>query len=143
MIEETKAHKSQAKVERKIEINSSDDESNSSEETVVSERLDTEELSAMIAQRKRENSLKKLKEDKNTDDGQYRWKLSVVKHRRSRMIWEIFIIVIALYSVLVIPITIGINEKLWDPAYDYIDLFTFLVYVTDVFVNTRMTYLDS
>ena len=143
MIEETKAHKSQAKVERKIEINSSDDESNSSEETVVSERLDTEELSAMIAQRKRENSLKKLKEDKNTDDDQYRWKLSVVKHRRSRMIWEIFIIVIALYSVLVIPITIGINEKLWDPAYDYIDLFTFLVYVTDVFVNTRMTYLDS
>ena len=143
MIEETKAHKSQAKVERKIEINSSDDESNSSEETVVSERLDTEELSAMIAQRKRENSLKKLKEDKSTDDDQYRWKLSVVKHRRSRMIWEIFIIVIALYSVLVIPITIGINEKLWDPAYDYIDLFTFLVYVTDVFVNTRMTYLDS
>ena len=59
------------------------------------------------------------------------------------MVWEIFIIAIALYSVLVIPIRIGINESLWDPVYDWIDLVTFLIYVTDVFVNMRMTYLDS
>ena len=59
------------------------------------------------------------------------------------MVWEIFIIVIALYSVLVIPLRIGINETLWDPAYEWIDLVTWLIYVTDVFVNVRMTYLDN
>jgi len=58
------------------------------------------------------------------------------------MAWEIFIISIALYSVLVIPIRIGINEKLLDPAYDWIDLVTWLIYVTDIFINARMTYLD-
>ena len=73
----------------------------------------------------------------------YSWKLSIVKNRRKKQVWEIFIIFIALYSVLVIPIRIGVNETLWDPYYDYIDLITWLIYVTDVFVNLRTTYIDS
>jgi len=59
------------------------------------------------------------------------------------MLWEIFIIIIALYSVLVIPIRIGVNETLWDPAYNFIDLVTWLIYVTDVAVNVRTTYIDN
>ena len=73
----------------------------------------------------------------------YSWKLSIVKNRRKKQVWEIFIIFIALYSVLVIPIRIGVNATLWDPYYDYIDLVTWLIYVTDVFVNLRTTYIDS
>ena len=59
------------------------------------------------------------------------------------MIWEVFIIVIALYSVLVIPIRIGVNVELWDPVYNWVDLVTWLIYVTDVLVNVRTTYIDN
>lgn len=74
---------------------------------------------------------------------QYRLKISVIKHRRTRQAWEILIIVIALYSVLVIPIRIGINPDLLGPAYDAIDIITWLFYVADVFVNMRTTYIDN
>ena len=52
------------------------------------------------------------------------------------------IIFIALYSVLVIPIRIGINTNLWEPAYLYIDLITWFIYLIDVLFNLRMTYID-
>ena len=52
------------------------------------------------------------------------------------------IIVIALYSVLVIPIRIGINTDLWEPAYDWIDLITWFIYLIDVILNLRMTYIN-
>jgi len=45
--------------------------------------------------------------------------------------------------VLVIPIRIGINDNLMDPAYDIIDLITWLIYVSDCFVNLRTTYIDN
>jgi len=50
---------------------------------------------------------------------------------------------VALYSVLVIPIRIAINETLWGDAYDVIDLITWLIYVFDIFVNMRTTFLDN
>lgn len=67
----------------------------------------------------------------------------MVKNRRSRQVWEIFIIAVALYSVLVIPIRIGINTKLLDPAYEIIDLITWLIYVTDVVINMRTTFINN
>lgn len=70
-------------------------------------------------------------------------KISVIKHRRARQAWEILIIVIALYSVLVIPIRIGISPTLLGSAYDAIDIITWLFYVADVFVNMRTTYIDN
>lgn len=44
---------------------------------------------------------------------------------------------------MVIPIRISVSTTLLDPAYDYIDLVTWLIYVTDVFVNLRTTYVDN
>ena len=44
---------------------------------------------------------------------------------------------------MVIPIRVGINTQLLDPAYDYIYLFTWIVYILDVFVNLRTTYIDT
>jgi len=70
-------------------------------------------------------------------------KISVIKHRRTRQTWEILIIIIALYSVLVIPIRIGINPTLFNPVYDGVDIITWLFYVIDVFVNMRTTYIDN
>ena len=67
----------------------------------------------------------------------------MIKHRSRRQAWDIFIIMIALYSVFAIPIRIGINVKLWDPVYDFIDIITWLFYCFDVFVNLRTTYVDS
>ena len=52
------------------------------------------------------------------------------------------IIIIALYSVLVIPIRIGINTTLWEPAYDWIDMITWFIYLIDVLFNLRMTYIN-
>ena len=69
-------------------------------------------------------------------------KLSVVAHRKFKQAWEVTIILIALYSVLVIPIRIGVSKTLWDPAYDVVDLITWLIYVADVGVNCRTTYID-
>lgn len=57
--------------------------------------------------------------------------------------WELTIILIAMYSVLVIPIRIGVSVTLADPAYDYIDLITWLFYFTDIFINLRTTYVDN
>ena len=64
-------------------------------------------------------------------------------HRRAKQAWEVTIILIALYSVLVIPLRIAVNTTLMDPIYDPIDLVTWLIYVADVGVNCRTTYLDA
>ena len=64
-------------------------------------------------------------------------------HRRAKQAWEVTIILIALYSVLVIPLRIAVNTTLMDPIYDPIDLVTWLIYVVDVGVNCRTTYLDA
>ena len=76
------------------------------------------------------------------EDKDYTWKISVIKHRRFKYVWEMMIIFIALYSVLVIPIRLGINQNLWEPAYDWIDIVTWLIYLTDVIFNLRMTYVN-
>ena len=53
------------------------------------------------------------------------------------------ITVIVLYSIFVIPIRIGINERLFDPAYDGVDIFTWICYILDVIINLRTTYIDE
>jgi len=45
--------------------------------------------------------------------------------------------------VLVLPLRIGVNKSLFDPSYDYIDLLTWLIYVMDVAINLRTTYIDN
>ena len=83
-------------------------------------------------------------EKKNISTGnKYYLKISVEKDRKIKQAWEVSIIIIALYSVLVIPIRIAVNTTLWDPVYDVIDIITWFVYLFDVVVNCRMTYLDS
>lgn len=72
-----------------------------------------------------------------------KWKISIVKHRKERRAWEIFIIFVALYSVMVIPIRIAINTNLGDSVYDVVDMITWIIYLIDVFVNCRTTYLDN
>ena len=69
--------------------------------------------------------------------------ISYVKHRHARRIWEEFIIMVALYSVFVIPIRIGINKSLWGTTYDVIDLITWLIYLADVFINLRTTFVNN
>ena len=72
-----------------------------------------------------------------------KWKISIVKHRKQRRAWEIFIIFVALYSVIVIPIRISINEGLGGDAYDVVDMITWVIYLFDIFINCRTTYLDN
>lgn len=101
--------------------------------------MDTQVLQTYLEKTK----VREQQKAKAQDEPNYSWKFSVVKHRKQRSAWEIFIIFIALYSVVVIPIRIGVNEHLFDPAYDVIDMITWLFYIGDVFVNLRTTYIDS
>lgn len=50
---------------------------------------------------------------------------------------------IAIYSVIVVPVRIGLNPEVLDPAYIYIDTFTWLLYFIDVVINFRTTYIDN
>jgi hypothetical protein len=59
------------------------------------------------------------------------------------MTWEIFVILTALYSIGVIPIRIGINSDILGASYNYIDVFTYIVYVIDVLVSFRTTYVNT
>lgn len=77
------------------------------------------------------------------DDADYRYKLSVEKHKVTLVVWDIIIIGVALFSIWVIPLRIGINKNLLGGAYDYLDLLTWFIYVFDLFVNMRTTYLDA
>lgn len=68
--------------------------------------------------------------------------LSVVDNPSWALAWEVTVFVTALYSVLVIPIKIGINKNLMGAVYDWIDLFTYFIYVADLFISMRTTYID-
>ena len=50
---------------------------------------------------------------------------------------------VALYSVIVIPIRIAIKRNLGGTAYDVIDIITWIIYCIDIFVNCRTTYLNN
>ena len=57
--------------------------------------------------------------------------------------WSYMIIAVAIYSVIVIPMKMAVYRNLLGPYYDIIDIFTYILYVLDVFINLRTTYLDS
>lgn len=44
---------------------------------------------------------------------------------------------------MVIPIRIAINTNLGESAYDVVDMITWIIYLIDIFVNCRTTYLDN
>ena len=50
---------------------------------------------------------------------------------------------IAIYSVIVVPVRIGINKRMFDPYYNWVDGVTWLLYVLDVIINFRTTYIDN
>lgn len=57
--------------------------------------------------------------------------------------WELFIIILAFYSVWVIPIRFSINLKLFDPVYNGLDFSIWLMFVMDSIVSLRTTYIDK
>ena len=52
------------------------------------------------------------------------------------------IIVVAIYSVAFIPMRIAVYPTVLDPVYGPLDIFSFILYVADLFINLRTTYLD-
>lgn len=45
--------------------------------------------------------------------------------------------------MIVVPIRIGIDDKILDPAYTWIDYLTWILYVADVGINLCTTYIDN
>ena len=82
-------------------------------------------------------------EKKPEHDNPYKWKISVLKNKRRREMWELFIIILAFYSVWVIPIRFSINPKLFDPVYNALDFSIWLMFVMDSVVSLRTTYIDK
>ena len=60
-----------------------------------------------------------------------------------RIYWDYLIITVALYSTVIIPIQIGVNTGILGDAYLYIDIFTYILYVADLLINLRTTYIDN
>lgn len=48
-----------------------------------------------------------------------------------------------MYSTVVIPIQIGVNPEILGAAYLYIDIFTYILYVADLLINLKTTYIDN
>lgn len=44
---------------------------------------------------------------------------------------------------MVIPIRFGVDANLFGIYYDYIDVFTYVIYVLDLLIAFRTTYIDS
>ena len=57
--------------------------------------------------------------------------------------WSYMIIVVAIYSVVFIPMRMAVYKTVLDPYYNPLDIFTYILYIIDVFVNLRTSYLDS
>ena len=57
--------------------------------------------------------------------------------------WSYLIIFVAIYSVMFIPMRIAVYRTVLDPAYGPLDFFTFFLYVADVAVNLRTSYLNA
>ena len=57
--------------------------------------------------------------------------------------WSYLIIVVAIYSVAFIPMRIAVYPTVLDPVYTPLDIFTYFLYIADVIVNIRTTYMDS
>ena len=60
-----------------------------------------------------------------------------------RIRWSYLIIFVAIYSVVFIPMRMAVYKKILDPVYTPLDFFTFFLYVVDVFVNLRTSYLNA
>ena len=56
--------------------------------------------------------------------------------------WSYMIIGVAIYSVVVIPMKMAVYRNLLGPYYDAIDIFTYILYILDVIINCRTSYLD-
>ena len=69
------------------------------------------------------------------------WKLSVKKNRKTLIAWELITVIIAMWYWFAIPIRISIKKTLFGDAYDYIDLISWIIYLIDIFVNLRTTYI--
>jgi hypothetical protein len=61
--------------------------------------------------------------------------------------WDAFIIVVAIYSAFAIPFSIAFEyEKIWFADiwwYIALDYITTLIYITDIIINFRTTFLDN
>lgn len=57
--------------------------------------------------------------------------------------WSYMIIFVAIYSVCFIPLRMAVWPTILDPFYTPLDYFTFVLYILDVIINLRTTYLDS
>ena len=81
----------------------------------------------------------KMKSNTGGDgSGKYLWSC----HNYWRVKWSQLIIVVAIYSVIFIPMKIAVYRDVLGDWYDPLDIFTYMLYILDVFINLRTTYLD-
>ena len=104
-----------------------------------SEHLETEDIIVSLKRTKTEREFIAKMKDKN----KLKWKISVVKNRKLHIFWESFIVITAIWYWFIIPIRLSIRKDLFGVVYDYIDLITWLIYLFDIFVNFRTTYITS
>ena len=118
----------------------------SDDEDEKAENLFSEEPSKYIETEKLYEDLVKLKAVVRTekkDIKKQKFIISVVDHARFKTTWEVIIIIMALYSVVVIPVKLGVNKNILGQAYDYIDAVTYVFYFLDLIFAFRTTFLNA
>ena len=114
-------------------LNQSGDSEDYAREDSDDEYQDTQEL---------KDKLQKFKaaghQDRKVDT-----RLQISTKKGWRRAWNYLIIAAALYSTVIIPIQIGVNTEVLGAAYLPIDIFTYILYVADLVINLRTTYIDN
>ena len=120
--------------------NQDQSESSESSDELEGEHFDTEILYKQL--NKNLNKKNPDEEGNGYDKSIYKYKLSVIHHIKFKNWWEILIILTACYSVAFIPIRLALSTTMLDPFYEPMDLITWIIYVLDLVVNMRTTFLD-
>ena len=96
---------------------------------------------AMMTSDLKEKFKKQRLSEENKGEAQYKYIITV--NNPFRKFWEKFIIVVAIYSVVVIPMKLRVVDTILGDYYLSIDVFTYILYVADVAINLRSTYINS
>lgn len=108
----------------------------------VEQEISDKQLLKKLSEATGGKNLTEINTSTDFDPATYRGKISVIHHRQSIQTWLMFVIFTACYSVIVLPLRLGIATKFLDPYYDPIDLLTWIIYVLDFVINLRTTFIN-
>lgn len=101
-----------------------------------------EDSSVYINTNELKNRIKKRRQQ-STDSNQQSTRFLIPYNNKLRKIWDYTIILTAIYSTFIIPIKIAFDPPEFGAWYSVLDWLTTVIYLTDIGIQFRTTYLDN